>query len=67
VSAVPPPNTVQPHAWFIACIASKLGSRPLAVKVQGRALVLFRDAAQFSRATHGPRLEPAHDARARRK
>jgi phenylpropionate dioxygenase-like ring-hydroxylating dioxygenase large terminal subunit len=44
VSAVPPPNTIQPHAWFIACPSARLTHRPLAVKVQNRALVLFRDA-----------------------
>lgn len=46
MSAVPPPNTVQPHAWFIASRAKTLGARPLAVTIQGRPLVLFRDAAK---------------------
>ncbi len=42
MSAAPPPGLVQPDAWFIACEARALRTRPLAVDVQGRPLVVFR-------------------------
>lgn len=32
------------HAWYIACESSALGTRPLAVELLGKPLVLFRDA-----------------------
>ena len=50
MSAVPPPDLVQPHAWFIACASRDLGRAPRPVSIQGTALVLFRDAQRTPRA-----------------
>jgi phenylpropionate dioxygenase-like ring-hydroxylating dioxygenase large terminal subunit len=42
MTAVPPPGTYLPDAWFIAARSGDLGRKPLAVTQQGRPLVLFR-------------------------
>lgn len=42
MTAVPPPGTYLPDAWFIAAKSGALGKKPLAVTLQGHPLVLFR-------------------------
>ncbi len=42
MTAVPPAGLTLPHVWYVGCLSTALGRKPLSVTIQGRPLVLFR-------------------------